>query len=251
MLSLPFLNFGQCIFFAHTRPCLAWTQEPAVPRSGYWCQTEWRFRNGRASFAVSTECSQMARMAVVFECVINIMSGIIKQDGRRDVHFLYLKLVKDEHLTPDQRAFSRRHFSKGFLAWQERQALPEPPRPARPGRMQKPPRIFQPGSPKIIKPPRIGSRPFLKRARKRCSDIMPMILSRKTLNSCRQSTKEDLHKAFVVFNNSGADSPFGVHKFEARTFDGGPAGPSQWETRKGPMPEEWKGYEADAARQRP
>lgn len=34
-------------------------------------------------------------------------------------------------------------------------------------------------------------------------------------------TKEELHKAFVVFNNSGPDSPFGVHKFEMITYDGG------------------------------
>src|SRR3546814_13859098 len=52
------------------------------------------------------------------------------------------------------------------------------------------------------------------------------------------TTKEDLYKAFVVFNNSGPDSPFGVHKFEVLSYDGdrSPRPPAQ--TRKGPTPAE-------------
>lgn len=38
------------------------------------------------------------------------------------------------------------------------------------------------------------------------------------------TTKEELYKAFVVFNNSGPESPFGVHRFEVIRYDGGPAG---------------------------
>lgn len=38
------------------------------------------------------------------------------------------------------------------------------------------------------------------------------------------TTKEELYKAFVVFNNSGPGSPFGVHRFEVLRYDGGPAG---------------------------
>ena len=34
------------------------------------------------------------------------------------------------------------------------------------------------------------------------------------------TTKEELYKAFVVFNNSGPDSPFGVHKFNMISYDG-------------------------------
>jgi steroid delta-isomerase-like uncharacterized protein len=35
------------------------------------------------------------------------------------------------------------------------------------------------------------------------------------------TTKEELYKAFVVFNNSGPESAFGVHKFEMTSYDGG------------------------------
>lgn len=39
------------------------------------------------------------------------------------------------------------------------------------------------------------------------------------------TTKEELYKAFVVFNNSGPESPFGVHKFQVISWDGGAAPP--------------------------
>src|SRR3546814_3925534 len=55
------------------------------------------------------------------------------------------------------------------------------------------------------------------------------------------TTKEELYKAFVVFNNSGPESPFGVHKFEVLTYDGGPAGASRGVKRQGAIPEEWQG----------
>jgi steroid delta-isomerase-like uncharacterized protein len=41
------------------------------------------------------------------------------------------------------------------------------------------------------------------------------------------TTKEELYKAFVVFNNSGPESPFGVHRFEVLRYDGGVAGASK------------------------
>lgn len=60
------------------------------------------------------------------------------------------------------------------------------------------------------------------------------------------TTKEELYKAFVVFNNSGPDSPFGTHKFEVLSFDGGPAGRGRAEKRQGGVPAEWQGeLEAD------
>jgi steroid delta-isomerase-like uncharacterized protein len=56
------------------------------------------------------------------------------------------------------------------------------------------------------------------------------------------TTKEDLYKAFVVFNNSGPTSPFGVHEFEMISYDGGVAPPrSKAQKRKG---EALKGWDA-------
>lgn len=50
------------------------------------------------------------------------------------------------------------------------------------------------------------------------------------------TTKEELYKAFVVFNNSGPDSPFGVHRFEVLRYDGGPAGAGKPIKRKSSAP---------------
>jgi len=36
--------------------------------------------------------------------------------------------------------------------------------------------------------------------------------------------KEELYRAFLPFNNSGPDSPLGVHHFDIVRYDGGPAG---------------------------
>lgn len=54
------------------------------------------------------------------------------------------------------------------------------------------------------------------------------------------TTKEELYKAFLAFNNSGPESPFGVHKFEMISYDGGavPVG-SKAEARKGDVPKGW------------
>jgi steroid delta-isomerase-like uncharacterized protein len=57
------------------------------------------------------------------------------------------------------------------------------------------------------------------------------------------TTKADLYKAFVVFNNSGPDSPFGVHKFDVVRYDGGPAGASKAVKRKEGVPEGWQSDE--------
>ncbi|RJG01849.1 hypothetical protein [Noviherbaspirillum sedimenti] len=54
------------------------------------------------------------------------------------------------------------------------------------------------------------------------------------------ATKEELHKAFLVFNNSGPESPFGVHKFEMISYDGGVVAPgSKAEKRKAAAPADW------------
>ena len=47
------------------------------------------------------------------------------------------------------------------------------------------------------------------------------------------TTKEELYKAFVVFNNSGPDSDFGVHQFEVLSFDGDRCPVQQAQTRDG------------------
>lgn len=47
------------------------------------------------------------------------------------------------------------------------------------------------------------------------------------------TTKEELYKAFVVFNNSGPDSDFGVHQFEVLSFDGDRCPVQQAQTRGG------------------
>ncbi|MDB5686172.1 MAG: hypothetical protein JWR77_761 [Rhizorhabdus sp.] len=54
------------------------------------------------------------------------------------------------------------------------------------------------------------------------------------------TTKEELYKAFLVFNNSGPDSPFGVHKFEVLSYDGARTAVATAQTRKdGDMPADW------------
>lgn len=55
------------------------------------------------------------------------------------------------------------------------------------------------------------------------------------------TTKEELYKAFIVFNNSGPESDFGVHKFQVLTYDGGPAGESKGVKYDGLVPEDWQG----------
>lgn len=55
------------------------------------------------------------------------------------------------------------------------------------------------------------------------------------------TTKEELYKAFVVFNNSGPDSAFGVHRFEVLRYDGGPAGVNKATQRQSKeIPPTWK-----------
>lgn len=46
------------------------------------------------------------------------------------------------------------------------------------------------------------------------------------------TTKEELHAAFVPFNNAGPDSPAGVHQFDIVRYDGGKAGAHKGVLRK-------------------
>lgn len=58
------------------------------------------------------------------------------------------------------------------------------------------------------------------------------------------TTKEELHAAFVPFNNAGPDSPAGVHQFDIVRYDGGKAGAHKGVLRKekpeGYTDEEWE-----------
>ena len=52
------------------------------------------------------------------------------------------------------------------------------------------------------------------------------------------TTKDELYKAFVVFNNSGPDSPFGVHKFNMISYDGDRCQPQRAQTNR-ERPDYW------------
>ncbi|MDF9773287.1 ester cyclase [Pseudomonas baetica] len=53
------------------------------------------------------------------------------------------------------------------------------------------------------------------------------------------TTKEELYKAFVVFNNSGPDSEFGVHEFEMISYDGSTVPLSKATQRQGGVARGW------------
>ncbi len=53
------------------------------------------------------------------------------------------------------------------------------------------------------------------------------------------TTKEELYKAFVVFNNSGPDSEFGVHEFEMISYDGNRVPLSKASQRQGGVAKGW------------
>ncbi len=53
------------------------------------------------------------------------------------------------------------------------------------------------------------------------------------------TTKEELYKAFVVFNNSGPESEFGVHKFEVLSYDGARTPMAHAQSRGGDAPGEF------------
>lgn len=61
--------------------------------------------------------------------------------------------------------------------------------------------------------------------------------------------KEELHRAFLPFNNSGPDSPLGVHQFDIIRYDGGPAGDRtallRQDAPEGYSQQEWAMWSAD------
>ncbi len=62
--------------------------------------------------------------------------------------------------------------------------------------------------------------------------------------------KDDLHRAFLPFNNAGPDSPAGVHQFDIIRYDGGLAGDRKGIGRKdvpeGYTPEQWSTWSYEA-----
>ncbi len=63
------------------------------------------------------------------------------------------------------------------------------------------------------------------------------------------SNKEDLHRAFLPFDDAGPESPAGVHQFDVIRYDGGPAGDRKGVIRDGVpenyTPELWQTWSAD------
>lgn len=143
------------------------------------------------------------------------------------MHFLYAPYVRDEHLNPEQREFARR--------------LREP------GPRRLDVSDGNAGTSSIRKPRGFDSAQdwvtafFTKGADEVLGYYADDFLWEDIEFMQTITTKEDLYKAFVVFNNSGPESPFGVHKFDVLTYDGGPAGHARGVKRQGDVPDDWRG----------
>ena len=160
------------------------------------------------------------------------------------MHILYAGQVTEEHMTEKQRAFSRRNFSKGLVglagaagltgcisgvdAANAASSAPPIQHKTFESAQDWVTAFFDKGAEEVLG---YYADDFV------WEDIEFM----QTI-----TTKEELYKAFIVFNNSGPESPFGVHKFEVLTYDGGPSGASKGVKRQGGIPPEWQnGLEGD------
>ena len=136
------------------------------------------------------------------------------------MHFLYAAHVTDEHLTPDQQRVLR-----GLRAPTMSTGVDTPSHNARPKDFNSAQdwvtAFFDKGAEEVLG---YYADDFV------WEDIEFM----QTI-----TTKEDLYKAFVVFNNSGPESPFGVHKFEVLSYDGDRCPRQHAQTRQGPTPGEF------------
>src|SRR3546814_7306834 len=119
----------------------------------------------------------------------------------RNMHFLYAAHVTDEHLTPDQQRVLRGLRSPTMSTGVETQSHNARPKDFN-SAQDWVNAFFDKGAEEVLG---YYADDFV------WEDIEFM----QTIN-----TMEDLYKAFVVFNNSGPDSPFGVHKFEVLSYDG-------------------------------
>ena len=158
------------------------------------------------------------------------------------MHFLYSSLVKDKHMTPSQRAFSRRNCAKGAAGFAGVSAVAGCAGTTSVAQTQ----CETPKQYKTFQSAQDWVTAFFDKGAEEVLGYYADDFVWEDIEFMQTiTTKEELYKAFVVFNNSGPESPFGVHKFEVLTYDGGPAGDSKGVTRQGPMPKEWEGYEAD------
>ena len=168
------------------------------------------------------------------------------------MHILYSSQVTEEHMTTDQREFSRRNFSRSLLgaagaagavglAGCATADAASGGVQAMPAASATPPRQY-----KNFQAAQDWVTAFFDKGAEEVLGYYADDFVWEDIEFAQTiTTKEELYKAFVVFNNSGPDSPFGVHKFEVITYDGGPAGASKGVTNTGPMPADWQGYEAD------
>lgn len=119
------------------------------------------------------------------------------------MHFLYASHVRDEHMTPDQRAFLQ-GLGAGRCAISDGAQAPS----------------HQPRRKDISTAQDWVSAFFDKGAEEVLGYYADDFVWEDIEFMQTITTKEELYKAFIVFNNSGPDSPFGVHKFEVLSYDG-------------------------------
>jgi len=163
------------------------------------------------------------------------------------MHILYAGQVTEEQMTEEQRAFSRRNFAKGALGLAGAAGLVGGSSEAAAkvlGKAACPP-------PKQVKSFQSAQDWVTAFFTKGAEEVLGYYADNFVWEDIEFmqtiTTKEELYKAFLVFNNSGPTSPFGVHKFEVISYDGGPAGSSKGVIRQGAVPSEWKddGLEGD------
>ena len=128
------------------------------------------------------------------------------------MHFLYSKLVKDEHLTPEQHAFSRRNFSKGVLGLAGAAGIVGATSACATAPAGKAAAHILPRLTKNYQTAQDWVTAFFEKGAEEVLGYYADDFVWEDVEFMQTiTTKEDLYKAFVVFNNSGPDSPFGVH----------------------------------------
>jgi steroid delta-isomerase-like uncharacterized protein len=144
--------------------------------------------------------------------------------GRATVHFLYANHVVDEHLTVDQRTFLN-----GLRAGHSVSMSDGAPTVA-----------AQTPRPKDFNSAQDWVTAFFTKGAEEVLGYYDDNFVWEDIEFAQTiTTKEDLYKAFVVFNDSGPESPFGIHKFEVLSYDGARTTVATAQTRKGDIPAEW------------
>ncbi|MFA7585543.1 MAG: hypothetical protein WCY11_05005 [Novosphingobium sp.] len=163
------------------------------------------------------------------------------------MHILYAGQVTERHMTEEQRAFSRRNFSMGLVGIAGAAGLAGcTSANAAPGIASA--SCTLPAQTKSFSSAQDWVTAFFEKGAEEVLGYYADDFVWEDIEFMQTiTTKEELYKAFLVFNNSGPDSDFGIHKFEVLTYDGGPAGSSKGVLRQGGVPADWKseGLEAD------